>query len=68
MHTASRCLEPIQKVSDDIGAIQRRFANRGRRPYDAAVASHELCELGSHARLEQRHANAVESVTPWLGH
>jgi hypothetical protein len=68
MHTARRGLESIQKIRDDAGAIQRRFSNRGRRPHDAAVASHEFCELAPHPSLEQRNPYTAKPVTPWQRH
>ena len=68
MHPAGRRTEAVQKLADEIGAVQRRFADSRSGAHGAAMAPHQLSKLASHPRFEQPHANAGKSVTPLLGH
>src|SRR5687768_8147534 len=68
VYLAAGSLQALQKTADDLLAIERRLAHGGRRPHDTTVTAHELCELATHARLEQRHADAVESLRLWRRH
>ena len=68
MHAAGRSAEAVQKFANEIGAVQRRFANSRSRSDDAAVAPHEVAKLAPQPCFEQSHSNSRKSVTLWLRH